>query len=80
MTYSDSERKLAQFFVEREGEGILDVLKTANLVTEGFIDSLDMVVLAVFIEAEFGKKLDLTSEEAFHAVQSFEKLHSLATS
>lgn len=80
MTYTESERKLAKFFVEREGEGVLETLKQANLVSDGYLDSLDMVVLAVFIEEEFGKKIDLVSEETFIAVQDFTKLHALATS
>lgn len=79
MTYSETERKLAQFFVEREGEGVLEILKEVNLVGEGLLDSLDMVVLAVYIEEAFGKKIDLVSDETFEAVQSFEKLHKLVT-
>lgn len=79
MTYSETERKLAQFFVEREGEGVLEILKEVNLVGEGLLDSLDMVVLAVYIEEAFGKKIDLVSDETFQAVQSFEKLHKLVT-
>lgn len=78
MPYTESERKLAEFFVEREGEGVLDGLKQANLVSEGYLDSLDMVVLAVFIEEKFGKKIDLVSEETFEAVQDFGRLHDLA--
>lgn len=80
MSYTESERKLAEFFVEREGEGVLDTLKQVKLVSEGYLDSLDMVVLAVFIEENFGKKIDLVSEETFLAVQDFAKLHALATS
>ena len=79
MEYSATERKLAQFFVEREGEGVLDVLKTVNLLAEGLLDSLDMVVLAVYIEENFGKKIDLVSDETFEAVQSFDTLHKLVT-
>ena len=80
MSYSESERKLANFFVEREGEGVLDVLKDVNLVSEGYLDSLDMVVLAVYIEEQFNVKLDLVSEETFHAVQDFNSLHKLVSS
>lgn len=80
MSYTESERKLAEFFVEREGEGVLDTLKQANLVSEGYLDSLDMVVLALFIEEKFGKKIDLVSEDTFLAVQDFTRLHALATS
>jgi acyl carrier protein len=79
MAFTESERKLAEFFVEREGEGVLDVLKTVNLIEAGFLDSLDMVVLGVYIEEKFGKKIDIVSDEALDAVQNFDKLHALVT-
>lgn len=80
MPYSQSEMKLAEFFVEREGEGVLEVLKTANLLGEGLLDSLDMVALAVHIEDRFGKKIDVVSDDTFNAMHSFDALHTLATS
>ena len=53
MNYTDQELKLAKFFIEREGEGVLKILKDCNMVEEGFLDSLDMVVLAIYVEKEF---------------------------
>ena len=75
--YSEKELRLAQFFIDREGDGILDTLKDCNLVSEGFLDSLDMVVLAVFIEKEFNVKLDLTSSETYLNIQSFDKIFAM---
>ena len=44
------------------------------MINEGLLDSLDMVVLAVFIEKEFNVKLDLTSPETYINIQTFDKI------
>jgi acyl carrier protein len=77
-TMTEQERALATFFVEREGEGVLEVLREVNLLEEGLIDSLDMVSLAVFIEERFGRKLDLTDPSTFKAMTRFDSLVRLA--
>lgn len=77
MRFSDDEMKLCQFFVEREGEGILEELRDMDFVEAGILDSLDMVSLAVFIERSFGKKLDLTDERTFAAARRFDSLMNL---
>tara|TARA_Y100000588_G_scaffold360355_1_gene420166 strand:- start:432 stop:680 length:249 start_codon:yes stop_codon:yes gene_type:complete len=77
MGLNENEKKLAQFFVEREGEGILEVINDVDFVEEGIIDSLDFVTLAVFIEKNFGKKLDLTDQEVFQAMKRFQTLSQL---
>jgi acyl carrier protein len=77
-TMTERERALATFFVEREGEGVLEVLREVNLLEEGLIDSLDMVSLAVFIEERFGRKLDLTDPSTFQAMTRFDSLVRLA--
>ena len=71
---SSDEQKLAQFFIEREGEGILDVIRDVDLFEQGFIDSLDMVTLAVYVERNFQKKLDLTDPKTFEAMKKFNTL------
>jgi len=75
--YSAEEMKLAQFFIEREGEGVLDSLKEMDLFESGIIDSLDLVTMASFIEREFGKRLDLTDTETFNASRHFNSLMEL---
>ena len=77
MQFSDNEMKLAQFFVEREGEGILEEIRNIDFIEAGILDSLDMVSLAVFIEVSFGKKLNLTEETTFNAARRFDSLMDL---
>ena len=60
-TLTEQEMKLARFFIEREGDGVLDVIKNIDFMEQGLLDSLDMVTLAVFVQKEFGRKLDLTA-------------------
>jgi acyl carrier protein len=77
MELNENEKKLAQFFIEREGEGILQVIKDIDFFDEGYIDSLDFVSLAVFVENNFGKKLDLTNQDVFQAMKRFQSLIEL---
>ena len=79
MKFTDEEQKLAQFFVEREGDGILEGIREIDFIETGIIDSLDMVSLAVFIEQNFYKKIDLVSPETFNAVRRFDSLIALIT-
>ena len=77
MKFTDTEQKLAQFFIEREGEGILEEIREIDFIEAGIIDSLDLVSLAVFIEQKFDKKIDLASPETFSAARSFDSLMEL---
>jgi acyl carrier protein len=77
MGFTEIETKLAQFFIEREGEGILEVIKDIDFFDEGIIDSLDFVSLAVYVEDNFGKKLDLTNPDVFKAMKRFQSLIEL---
>jgi len=77
MQFSDNEMKLARFFVEREGEGILEEIHDMDFMESGILDSLDMVSLAVFIERSFGIRLDLTEETTFDAARRFDSLMDL---
>lgn len=79
MEFTDVEQKLAQFFVEREGNGILEEIREIDFIGTGIIDSLDMVSLAMFIEKNFHKKIDLTSPETFNAARRFDSLITLIT-
>jgi len=74
MIFTDDENKLAQFFIEREGEGILEEIREINFHEAGIIDSLDLVSLAVFIEQDFGVKIDLTDPETFATTARFDSL------
>lgn len=77
MKLSNDEMKLAQFFIEREGEGILEGIREIDFLEGGILDSLDFVSLAVFIEQRFGKKLDLTEQKTFLAMRRFDSLMTL---
>ena len=68
---------LNSFFVEREGEEILESLETVDFIEEGLLDSLDFLSLAIFVEKRFGVKLDLTNENTFKSMRSFDGLTNI---
>jgi len=74
---TEQEQKLAQFFVEREGVGILEEIKDIDFMEAGIIDSLDLVSLAVFIERNFNKKINLADPVTFKAMRRFDSLLAL---
>ncbi len=78
MALTDQQQRLAQFFVQREGAGVLDVITTVDFFQQGLLDSLDMVSLAVFIEKQFKRKLDLTDPATMKAMARFDTLCTLA--
>ncbi len=77
MNFSEKEMKLAKFFVDREGQGVLDVIRDIDFFEKGIMDSLDLVSLGVFIEKTFGRKIDLSSPETLKAVRRFDSLMML---
>ena len=77
MKFTEEEQKLARFFIEREGEGILEEIREIDFIEAGIIDSLDLVCLAVFIETNFAKKIDLVSPETLNIVSHFDSLMKL---
>lgn len=77
MNFTEAERQLAQFFVEREGEGILEEIREIDFMESGIIDSLDLVSLAVYIERTFKRKIDLADPETFKAARRFDSLMAL---
>ena len=56
--FSETEKIMLEFFVEREGEGIVNVIRSLDFIDEGILDSMDFIVLACFVEEKFGKKLE----------------------
>lgn len=77
MEFSEAEKIIAEFFIEREGEGIVGELKTINLTKEGIIDSLDIVALASYLEEKFGKEIDITDDNTLKAFSNFENIVKL---
>ena len=79
MNLEKTEKVMERFFVEREGEGILNVLRNVDLVEEGYLDSLDLISLAAFVEANLGKSVDVTGEETLKSLRRFDSLVALVS-
>jgi acyl carrier protein len=62
---------LTTFFTEREGSDLTEILNCSDLVNSGYLDSLDMISLAVQIENHFGHKIDLTARETFNNMRTW---------
>lgn len=77
MNFTETELKLARFFTEREGDGILEEIRSIDFMESGIIDSLDLVSLAVFIERNFQVKIDLANPATFAAARRFDSLMTL---
>ncbi len=74
MENKDIEKAIERFFVEREGEGVSDIIRDIDFIEEGILDSLDLVSLAAFIESNLGKKIDVTNEQTFQSLRRFDSL------
>jgi acyl carrier protein len=79
MDSAEVTKVLREFFVEREGAGILEVIEDIDFVEEGIIDSIDLVTLAAFIEEKLGKRIDPTDCDTLDAVRRFGTLVALVT-
>lgn len=76
---NENEEKIAEFFVQREGKGILKTIKDIDFISSGIIDSLDMVSLAIFIENKFSIKLDLSDPKVLQSIRRFDSIVELVT-
>ncbi len=72
------EQELAQFFIEREGEGIMASIREMDLIEAGILDSLDLVSLAAFIEERFDRKLAVDDPKTFAAMRNYDTLVHLS--
>ena len=79
MEFSQTEKIVAQFFVEREGKEILKVIKKIDFVDEGILDSLDIISLADYLQKKFNKKIDVTNYETIQAFHRFNDIVKLVT-
>ena len=77
MDFTKTERIIADFFIKREGEGILKDIKKMDFITEGILDSLDIIFLATYIEEKFGKKMDITDDANLNAFRHFDDIVKL---
>lgn len=74
---TENEKKIASFFIEREGLGFVEKIKQVDFVENGIIDSLDLVSLAIHIEKNFNIKLDLSNPSIFNEVRKFDSIVAL---
>tara|TARA_B100001287_G_C22400518_1_gene397652 strand:- start:144 stop:389 length:246 start_codon:yes stop_codon:yes gene_type:complete len=74
---TNTEKIISDFFIKREGKEILNHLHQIDFIDSGYIDSLDLLVLADYIEESFNIKIDLTNEDTFKAVRKFQSLVKL---
>ena len=77
MEFSQTEKIVTEFFVEREGEDILKVIREIDFIEEGILDSLDVVSLAAFLQKKFNKKIDVTNYETMQAFHHFDDIIKL---
>lgn len=74
---NEIEQKIAAFFIQREGQGIVENIRNIDFVEKGIIDSLDLVSLAVHIEKNFKFKMNLADPEVFNAARRFDSIVAL---
>lgn len=65
---------LENFFIKKEGKQILKNLKKDNLIKRGYLDSMDVVNLALLIQKTYKIKINLSKESI---LKSFEKFDSI---
>lgn len=80
MELQEIEKVIERFFVEREGEGISEIIRDIDFIEEGILDSLDLVSLSVFIESNLRKKIDVTDDQTFQSMRRFDSLVAMVTS
>ena len=68
---------LYDFFIQREGNQIVEVLMNLDLIESGIIDSLDILELAILIEKNTGVKIDLSNDQTFSAMRNFGSIINL---
>ena len=59
MSFTSVEQTIANFFVQREGKGILEEIRKLDFFEQGILDSLDVVFLATTLRKNLVKKLTL---------------------
>lgn len=79
MEFSEVEKIIADFFVEREGNEILKEIRELNFIKEGILDSLDIVFLATYLEEKFSIKIDITDDNILKTFSNFENIVKLVS-
>ena len=79
LEFSEVEKIIADFFVEREGNEILKEIRELNFIEEGILDSLDIVFLATYLEEKFSIKIDITDDNILKTFTNFENIVKLVS-
>ena len=79
MEFSEVEKIIADFFVEREVNEILKEIRELNFIEEGILDSLDIVFLATYLEEKFSIKIDITDDNILKTFSNFENIVKLVS-
>ena len=79
MGFSENEKLVAEFYVSREGDEILEHIKEIDLIDEGILDSLDTVSLIQHLQQKFNKKIDITKSETLDALHHFDDIVKLVS-
>ena len=79
LEFSEVEKIIADFFVEREGNEILKEIRELNFIEEGILDSLDIVFLATYLEEKFSLKIDITDDNILKTFSNFENIVKLVS-
>jgi len=79
MSFTSVEQTIANFFVQREGKGILEEIRKLDFFDDGILDSIDVVFLATYIEEEFGKKIDIIDDSVLQSLRHFNDIVRLVS-
>jgi len=79
LEFSEVEKIIADFFVEREGNEILKEIRELNFIEDGILDSLDIVFLATYLEEKFSIKIDITDDNILKTFSNFENIVKLVS-
>ena len=79
MSFTSVEQTIANFFVQREGKGILEEIRKLDFFDDGVLDSIDVVFLATYIEEEFGKKIDIIDDNVLQSLRHFNDIVRLVS-
>jgi acyl carrier protein len=65
---------LLEYFIKREGKGVIEYIHEVDLFDSGLLDSLDIIELADIIEKHTGIRLDLTDEITFKSIRRIDSI------
>ena len=79
MSFTNIEQTIADFFIQKEGKGILGEIRKLDFLEQGILDSLDIVFLATYIEEKFGKKIDIIDDNVLQSLRHFNDIVRLVS-